>query len=77
MVETRVFPSDYFGHSSHGSESEYQELFRAASLRSFPESDSIEESLGFPVDKKWVNNLVLHSQVVRKPGLNWQHGRVL
>ena len=77
VVEERIFPQHFFGKSPQGSEAQYQSLFREAASRSFPETKDIEASVKFSIDTDWVNNLALHTQVVRKPGLNWQHGRVL
>lgn len=43
-----------------------------------PEIDLVEEELGFRLDKSWVDDLALHTQIVLKNSeANWSHGRVL
>ena len=78
VLDPRDFPNDVFGKVPQGDEASYLSLFLDASLRRFPESDEIEKATGFAVNRDWVNDLALHTQVVHKVSkLNWQHGRIL
>ena len=43
----------------------------------YKEIDLFEERCDFKIDKKWLDNLALHTQVVKKSEINYQHGRVL
>lgn len=77
-LEKRAFPEDVFGGRPQADEATYQSLYSEAKARQFPETDELEEELGFSVDRDWINELALHTQVVRKKSrLNWQHGRIL
>ena len=77
-LEKRAFPEDVFGSRPQGDEATYQSLYSEARARQFPETDELEKELGFAVDSSWINELALHTQVVRKTSkLNWQHGRIL
>lgn len=61
-----------------GHEADFLALHHDAVKRSFPKTKKIEKETGFAVDDDWINNLALHTQVVRKKSeLNWQHGRIL
>ena len=43
----------------------------------YKEIDLFEERCDFKIDKKWLDNLALHTQVVKKSEINYQHGRIL
>ena len=46
-------------------------------MKKFLEIDNLENSTGFNVDKAWLDELALHTQVVKKKSaINYQHGRV-
>jgi hypothetical protein len=54
------------------------ELWNHEKSNTYSEIDQYEENLGYKVDKSWLDNLALHTQVVIKTSpLCWQHGRVL
>ena len=56
----------------------YYELWNEASLKKNPEVDKYEENTGFKIDKDWLNNLALRTQIViKKSELNYAHGKVL
>ena len=56
----------------------YIELWRQEKSNIYPEVDQYEKNIGYKVDKSWLDNLALHTQVVIKASpLCWQHGRVL
>jgi predicted O-methyltransferase YrrM len=57
---------------------EYLRLWELAKSESFPEIDALETTLGFAVNKEFLHELALHTQVViKKSKINYQHGRVL
>ena len=67
-----------FSSAPKGSRSDYLELHTIACEKSYPEVDVIEDQLGFSIDKTWLEDLALHTQVVKKESiLNYQHGRLL
>ena len=52
----------------------YYELWNEASLKKNPEVDQYEENTGFKIDKDWLNNLALRTQIViKKSELNYAH----
>lgn len=56
----------------------YLRLYEEACAIEYPEIDAIERRFGFAIDRRWMNDLALHAQVViKKSRLNFQHGRVL
>ena len=67
-----------FSKRARGDEASYRALHVDAMKRVFAETEKFERAIGFAVDEAWINNLALHTQVVRKKSdLNWQHGRIL
>jgi predicted O-methyltransferase YrrM len=76
--ETGTVPTHPFGTSPHADRETYLSLHREASAASYPEIDAIEAALGFAIDRAWMEELALHTQVViKKSRLNYQHGRML
>lgn len=56
----------------------YRALFEQARAVSYPEIDALESAVGHAIERDWLDDLALHTQVVIKPSaLNYQHGRVL
>ena len=44
----------------------------------YKEIDNFEESCGYFLDKDWLDNLALYTQIViKKSQINYQHGRIL
>ena len=71
-------PDTPFGDIIRGSKEEYLSLANEANKRSFIEIEEYENKTGFAIDKDWINDLALHTQIVKKKSrLNFSHGRVL
>ncbi len=61
-----------------GTEEEFHALAAAAAKRTYPEIEALEAQTGFAVDREWLDNLALHTQIVRKKSaLGYDHGRLL
>ncbi len=53
-------------------------LHEEAAARTYPEIDAFEAETGAAIDRAFLNELALHTQVVvKKSALNWAHGRLL
>jgi hypothetical protein len=77
LVDAR-WDKDPFGTAPRASPEEYLSLFEEARSVSCPEIDEIEASLGFAVDREWLDHLALHTQIVKKKSdLTYAHGRLL
>lgn len=77
-IFTEKFPVNPFGTSPLAPEEKYLSLFEEAKIVSYPEIDKFEQENGFAIDKNWLDNLALHTQIViKKSRLNYQHGRYL
>lgn len=69
---------DPFGKEPLASADEYRRLFESTRDKAFPQVDAIEERLGFSLDKAWLDELALHTQIVKKKSeLAYPHGRLL
>jgi len=56
----------------------YLKLFKEASINVDKGVKDFEKSLGYKIDKNWIDELALHTQVcVKKSKINYQHGRIL
>lgn len=57
---------------------DYQRAFDAERAQSYPEIDAYEQSVGYPINRDWMEAMarVLACPVKKNPP-NWQHGRVL
>lgn len=56
----------------------YLELAREAAGKIYEEVDAFERSVGFAIDRPWLDNLALHTQVILKDSpICYAHGRVL
>ena len=67
-----------FGKKILASKDYYLSIYEKAKSEKFLEIDILENSTGFNVDKSWLDELALHTQVVKKESaINYQHGRVL
>ena len=57
---------------------QYQKLWKAEAANTYPSIDELEKSYGHAVDKAWMDDLALHTQIVIKTSpLCYQHGRIL
>jgi predicted O-methyltransferase YrrM len=67
-----------FGTAPRADRDTYLRLYDEARRETFPDVDAIERRLGFAVDRAWLDELALHTQiVVKKSRLNYQHGRLV
>lgn len=67
-----------FGDCPQATREEYRSWYEATRAQSHPQIDKIEIEIGFAVDKNWLDELALHTQIVRKKSrLAYPHGRVL
>lgn len=70
--------NDPFGKKPHASEAYYREAHAKASAIEFPLVDKIEKEAGYAVDRAWLDDLALHTQIVKKHSeLTYPHGRIL
>ena len=57
---------------------EYLALFNEIKDEVSKEIDFIEKDYGYKIEKKWIDELALHTQIVKKKSkLNYHHGRLL
>ncbi len=67
-----------FGDEPLASKERYLELWEEAKKAPAPEVDSYEKESGFKLNKEWLDDLALHTQIVIKQSpLCYHHGRVL
>ena len=67
-----------FGNSIQATKEYYLSTFEKAKNEIYLEVDKLEDSCGFKIDKLWLDELALHTQVVKKESaINYQHGRIL
>ena len=72
------FPKNPLGSSPRATPEKYIQLHNIAQGLVYPELDALEKNTGHSIDRKWVESLALHTQVViKKAKLNYQHGRLL
>lgn len=73
-----LFPKFPFGKKPRATAEEYMRLWSDARAREAKDVALLEKECGFHLDREWLDNLALHTQVVvKKSELNWNHGRVL
>jgi predicted O-methyltransferase YrrM len=80
ILRTRRFdPQEHpFGIAPHADRETYLRLHSEAQAVEYPAVDQFEREQGFRIDRNWMEQLALHTQVVIKESrLNYQHGRVL
>ena len=67
-----------FGLKKLGSKDEYLKLFYQIKDKKYDLIDKIEKQNNFSLNKDWLDNLALQTQIVKKDSqLNYQHGRVV
>lgn len=74
--------NDYpFGRQPKAPRERYLELFESARNESYPTVDEIEQEIGYAVDRAWLDDLALHTQVTIKSykgsSVAYPHGRLL
>ena len=67
-----------FGNSILASKEYYLDKHKKAKSLKFKIIDGFEKKCDYSIDKDWLDDLALHTQVVKKESeINYQHGRVL
>jgi hypothetical protein len=67
-----------FGTKPQGDKEAYLQLHRAAQALESPEIDAYERALGYAIDRAWLDELALVTQITIKPSPpNYSHGRIL
>lgn len=70
--------NDPFAKEPMAEAKEYYSLFEDARKRTFAEVRALEAETGFAVDALWLDDLALHTQIVKKKSaLAYPHGRLL
>lgn len=70
--------NDPFGSVPRASADEYLRLYEGARLQEHPQIDQLEAELGFAIERSWLDELALHTQIVKKSSdLAYPHGRLL
>ena len=74
----KPFPKNPFGLSPRENEEYYMKLFKSAIKKRNLNIEKFENEIGYKVNEKWFNNLVLYTQVsIKNNELNFNHGRIL
>jgi predicted O-methyltransferase YrrM len=67
-----------FGNKPLGTKEEYLSLFNQIKDKKYEIIDQIEKETGYKIDKRWLDDLALQTQIVKKKNLlNYQHGRLI
>ena len=78
-IKNYYFPNKTpFGDKIIESKDYYLKIHNEAKQKKFEIIDNLEIKNGFKLNKDWLDNLALHTQVVKKnSSINYQHGRLL
>jgi predicted O-methyltransferase YrrM len=69
---------DPFGKSPRGTAADYKALHEQAKAKQFIKIDALEDETGFAIDRDWLDELALHTQIAKKKSdLAYPHGRLL
>lgn len=69
---------DPLGAAPRAPKADYLQLFEAARQVRFPEIDRLEAETGCAIDRDWLDELALHTQItIKTSALAYPHGRVL
>jgi len=72
------FPAKFFTDKPLETKEHYKNLYNQEVINKYVKIDKFENKLGYKIDKDWIDNLALHTQIViKKNKLNFQHGRIL
>lgn len=72
------FAKNPFGKEISATKEYYLNKFEEARKKTYEKIDKILFIKNFDIDKFWLDNLALHTQVVKKKSqINYQHGRIL
>lgn len=67
-----------FGNKIKGRKKVYLDLAIKAKNIHYPEIEAFEQNAGYQIDKNWLDELALHTQVViKKSDICYAHGRIL
>ncbi|MER9082567.1 class I SAM-dependent methyltransferase [Mesorhizobium sp. M0895] len=67
-----------FGTAPHATREQYLGWYQQAQKHEFHEIDRLEKDLGYAIDRQWLDELALHTQIVKKKSdLAYPHGRLL
>tara|TARA_A100001015_G_C14947242_1_gene695154 strand:- start:541 stop:1353 length:813 start_codon:yes stop_codon:yes gene_type:complete len=67
-----------FGRKIHASKKYYLDKFNEVKNRKYENIDNFKSVFKFPINKDWMDDLALHTQIVKKKSqINYQHGRIL
>ncbi len=71
-------PYDFILKKPSANKEKYIEIYNEVKNIKYKEIDNFEESCGYFLDKDWLDNLALYTQIViKKSQINYQHGRIL
>lgn len=74
----KPFPKNPFGLKPRESKDYYMNLFKNAIKKRNLNIDQYENNIGYKINEKWFNNLVLYTQItIKNNELNFNHGRIL
>lgn len=63
---------------TRGSKDEYEAVYNDVRDDAYPLVDQVEDRYGFAIDRDWLNQLALQTQVgIKASRINYQHGRLL
>ena len=61
-----------------GTKQDYLDIFEKTINLHYPQIEKYQNESGFSISKPWIDELALHTQVVKKTSkINYQHGKVL
>ena len=74
----KPLPKNPFGRSIQADKEKYLRIYNKTINNDDKDVVAFEKECGFSIDKVWLNDLALHTQIVIKKGdLNFFHGRLL
>lgn len=80
-IDVLTYKSFYnfpFGNVPRASSEEYEKIWHQAKNKKYPSIDAYESQMGYAIDREWLHQLALSTQiVVKKSEICYQHGRLL
>lgn len=78
-LKNLYFPKRHpFGKKPVASKEFYLSKLNQIKIKNYENVNLYEQEVNFKVDNNWLNNLALHTQIVKKKSeINYQHGRLL
>jgi len=72
------YPKDPFGKKPTTNIENYYQKFNEVKNINHPEIEQLEKDYGYSINKEWIDELALYTQItIKKSKLNYQHGRLL